>query len=133
MTELEKKFKDEKYASADPAFIEKYDVPGIYAIMLDDEVVYVGKSTKMFNRWTAHQANALVPDARDYNTFKYSQLRKAKQEGRKLTFTVLEFCPVCALDRLEAHYIKMYRPKLNRQVPRADGKGFTNKGVQPIV
>lgn len=65
MTELEKAYIDKCYKEADPAFIEKNNVPGIYGILLNNEVVYVGKSQKMFSRWVAHKANAFVPDCQN--------------------------------------------------------------------
>ena len=38
-------------------YAEKYEHAGIYCIKIDDEIVYVGKSTNMLKRVSAHYVN----------------------------------------------------------------------------
>lgn len=133
MTTAEYNMREELYAKAPESIKQEYEgLVGIYAIMLDDEIVYVGKSKNMFNRWTAHQINAMCPEARDYNKSKYVQLRKAKEMGLHLHFVCLETCGEGQLDGLEKAYIRRYMPKLNELVPDDFGK-WHRKTVTPIV
>lgn len=88
---------------------------GIYAIICNDNIVYVGKSTDLFKRFVAHEMNAFEPTERDYNTIKYRELREAALAGNKISFTVLEY--TTDLDNREAYWIDKYYPALNKMIP----------------
>lgn len=74
----------------------KYVVtPGVYFLFDDDELVYVGQSTKAHARVAAH----ILEDIKEFNCF-----------------AVLE-CSATDLNETEAEAIVRFNPKYNRAVP----------------
>lgn len=100
---------------------------GIYALVVSDEVVYVGKSKNILQRWISHEYNTFCSYSKDYNSKKYKELRKAYAEGRSIEPRVLEFCSDEQLSARESYWVKYYMPKLNSQLPKANGGYY--KGV----
>jgi len=73
-----------------------YDaVIGVYFLLQDDEVVYIGKSNDALRRLSQHRAE--------------------NQKTFNRVFMVR--CQLVELDRLEALYIDKYRPKYNTTIP----------------
>lgn len=64
---------------------------GVYFLYRDAEVVYVGKSVKVFSRITSHASN-----------------------GRPFTHYGVIPCPIKDLDRLEREYIDQLKPVQNK-------------------
>lgn len=85
-----------------------YDcVCGIYFLLLNDEVVYVGQSTDVLRRFSQH-----------------------RQEGTKeFNRVYIVQCQPVELERLEAMYIDKYRPKHNATIPPVDPKTVVWRGT----
>lgn len=62
----------------------QFECAGIYAILLDGKIVYVGKSGNILMRMAQHYAQ--LAQGREH---KYRILAEATRSGRKLCFTVL--------------------------------------------
>jgi hypothetical protein len=89
-----------------------YDsVVGVYFLLHDDAVVYVGKSTDCLRRLSQHRT-----------------------EGAKVFNRVyLAQCVAAELDRLEALYIDKYRPRYNSSVPAVDPNAVVWRGTYSTV
>lgn len=72
-----KEIQAKHYAEHEASRAKYENKVGIYAITCNDNIVYVGKSTNLFNRFVAHEMNAMEPTERDYHTKKYTELREA--------------------------------------------------------
>lgn len=99
---------------------DKYERPGIYKILLQNQLVYIGKSKKMLDRIIAHMYHIDHPE----KTNKYIQLRRARDAGIKIQFDVACYCEEEELDYYEGKLIRQYMPPLNYQIPRESGKGW---------
>ncbi len=95
---------------------------GIYKIVINDEIVYIGKSTNVYNRIVAHIINATWAGGRDYNSKKYQQLRLAQQLHADIKFELVEETTKENIDEREDYYIELYYPKLNTMIPIGGGK-----------
>jgi hypothetical protein len=67
--------------------------PGVYALVFNGEVVYIGMSTRLLGRFREH-----------INKVPFSQV-------------YIKFCAADAVSELEAELIAKYRPKYNRLFP----------------
>lgn len=105
---------------------------GIYSITINNEVVYVGKSTNILNRWIAHKIHTTWPESRDYNSIKYSQMRRALELGYNINMAVIEFCTKDIIDDREKYWIRHYNPAFNTYVPSFDGTRMIRKQVKKI-
>lgn len=103
---------------------------GIYAIKLNKEIVYIGKSTNLFHRFISHEINTIWPGSKEYNSAKYCQMREAIARGYTLEFEVLEYCTKEELSQKEDKWIGQYLPKLNTSIPY-QGR-HTNKKVESL-
>ena len=65
--------------------------PGIYFLMLDEEIIYIGKSTNVLTRLAAHI-----------------------EKGRKFTHFYAIPYPVEELDKKEQYYIDLLKPSQNK-------------------
>lgn len=110
---------EKNYLEANPEAIALRN-SGIYAIVINSQVVYVGKSTDMLHRLMSHKVNATFEGARDYHTAKYTALRTAIENPDKynIRFYVLEYCSKQELNKKEDYYINMYMPELNTVTPK---------------
>lgn len=82
--------------NAAPFLHKSGDYPGIYFLICDEEIVYVGKSVNVKTRLDQHSIN---PD-KNFNRY----------------FAIL--CDKEELNSLEAHYILRFRPKYNIAIPK---------------
>ena len=85
--------------------------PGIYAIEIDDFVVYVGQSKNMRNRCETHIYN--MENATFINEQKYLLLLSAKLGGHKIDCISLEYVPEEKLRSREQFWINQFSPILN--------------------
>lgn len=117
---------------------ELYDrKPGIYGIYCDNNLVYVGKSTNLLNRWLIHKTHTLCNYATEYNRPMYRELRRAINLGHTIDIKALEVCDVNIskqeLKEKEEKRIAATTPPLNTLIPRMDGSGRSyKKEVSPI-
>ena len=95
---------------------DKYNHSGIYQIFIDDCLVYVGRSQDMLERVSNHMFQIDV----NQKTNKYIQLRRARDQGHKVRFDVLEYCEEDECPYKEAMWIRTLRPPLNMQIPKLD-------------
>ena len=103
-------------------FKPKYDHAGIYCIKLDNQIVYIGKSTNMLYRVAEHYVGIQT----DSET-KYRILAEAVRKNHSITFDVLYDASSFGREQIqeeignmEGEYIRKYRPVLNTQIPKAD-------------
>lgn len=88
---------------------------GIYAITIDDFVVYVGQSKNMYQRCCSHIYN--MENAMLNNEKKYLLLLSAKLGGHKVDCVPLAYCKEAHLTALENDYIEVCSPCLNILTP----------------
>lgn len=109
--------KDELMETIPQEIKDKYlDKSGVYAIYIEDELVYIGESSNILNRWVAHKINTLFNfKQKDYQEDKYAVLRDAMKAGLRVSCNVLEYCEndKTVLRAREAAYINAYNPILN--------------------
>lgn len=102
-----------------PEIITKYDKPGIYSISILDKLVYIGKSTNMLNRISAHIVNMDIDKAHKYKILKQAQLAEFP-----ITFGVLYEATSDDIEeeigQKEGELIRQYMPCLNMQIPKED-------------
>ena len=117
---------------------KKYNHAGVYVIMIDDIIVYIGKSTDMLKRTAQHLGGIYF----DTITHKYKILYEAKEKGHTLQFDVLYDSPyinseatLVDIGYQEALWINELQPPLNYQLPKLHNyKSFTvNKKAQVIT
>lgn len=124
----------------DPYKVEKYQKPGIYCIKINQQIVYVGKSTNMLNRLAAHSLE--IQDGFWSKSNKYRVLYQAYiREDCQIDFDCL-YVSVEEGDKMlddigeqEARLINELRPALNYQIPSiGDYKHYTtNKKAKYIT
>ena len=103
-------------------FKPKYDHAGIYCIKLDNQIVYIGKSTNMLYRVAEHYVGIQMG-----SEVKYRILAEAVRKNHSITFDVLYDASSFGREQIqeeignmEGEYIRKYRPVLNTQIPKAD-------------
>lgn len=124
-----------------PYMVNKYQRPGIYTISLlfeDREIlVYIGKSTDMLKRISAHIANIDIDKSN-----KYRVLRQAKNRGITIQFDTTYYSSAIGEQNIkddigleEAKQIRQFTPPLNYQIPHLDNyHSFdTNKKAKTIT
>ena len=101
-------------------YAAKYEYAGIYCIKIDDQIVYVGKSTNMLKRVVEHYICIKKQTEK-----KYRILAEAQRKGHAINFDVLYYAKSKRygdikeeIGRKEGEYIRMYRPVLNAQIPK---------------
>ena len=103
-------------------FGEKYDKAGVYCIKIDNDIVYIGKSTNMLRRVAQHYVNI-----KGQTKCKYRILAEASRKKHQISFDVL-YCAKASgykaieeeIGRKEGEYIRKHKPILNCQIPRED-------------
>ena len=100
----------------------KYEHPGIYSISFDGQIVYIGKSKNMLKRIAEHRVGIGLR-----SEHKYEILQEAMSHGYDIKFDVLYYAKskrtadlTEELGQKESEYIRLYRPVLNTQIPKAD-------------
>jgi hypothetical protein len=97
------------------AFIEKETLPdccGIYFVMNGDEILYIGKSVRICNRWKAHHKLEMIKSLENSDNFRIAWL---ELKDRTL------------LDETEIALITHFKPKLNGAVFRSINKAQPDK------
>ena len=51
----------ERFNKSTKQILDKYNIMGIYGIYLNDELVYIGQSINIKNRWIKHKENIEKP------------------------------------------------------------------------
>lgn len=114
-----------------PQIVGKYDKPGIYAIWIEGELVYIGCSQNMMRRLAGH-----LDGMNTNKSHKYKVMNEARQRGYKVWFDVLEELPddIETLKQREAYFIRLYLPALNTQIPKTEDyhKYTYNRSAQMI-
>lgn len=94
----------------------QFECAGIYAILLDGKIVYIGKSGNILMRMAQHYAQ--LAQGREH---KYRILAEATRSGHKMCFTVLYRAKQTDYDaiteeigNMEGGYIRLHRPPLNQ-------------------
>ena len=107
--------KDELLQEVPEEIKEKFlDVSGIYGIYIQDNLVYVGQSKSLLNRWVAHKINTLYDYGQhDYKEEKYAIFREAYQAGFSICCKPIEFCEPKDLNVREWAWISELKPILN--------------------
>ena len=103
-------------------YTAKYNHAGIYCIKLDNQIVYIGKSTNMLYRVAEHYVGIQTG-----SETKYRILAEAARKNHSITFDVLYDASSFGREQIqeeignmEGEYIRKYRPVLNTQIPKAD-------------
>ena len=101
---------------------EKFDLPGIYCISIEGQIVYIGKSNNMLVRKAEHFVGMNTQ-----SEHKYEILNEARRHGLSVEFDVLYYAQARRgaalteeLGKKEGEYIRLYRPVLNTQIPKED-------------
>ena len=81
---------------------------GIYAIVVNHLVVYVGKSNDIRKRYKQHWCEIYKPKEN-----KYWLLKSAKDAGFDVKFYLLQTCALGDLFEVEEKWIKLMKPCLN--------------------
>lgn len=89
--------------------------PGIYAITIDNYIVYIGQSKNVYERATQHIYN--TENATFNKEQKYLLLLSAKLGGHKVDVLGLEYLDPEVLSETEDKYIEKYNPCLNILTP----------------
>ena len=93
---------------------------GIYALLIDGRIVYIGKSRDLPNRAKAHQTNILHSE----DTW-YPLAREFHERGHVFTMKVLATPEYKDLDSTEVEYIQKLKPIFNQQ-------GLGENGYKPM-
>ena len=103
-------------------YAPKYQHAGIYCIKLDNQIVYIGKSTNMLYRVAEHYVGIQTG-----SETKYRILAEAARKNHSIAFDVLYDASSFGREQIqeeignmEGEYIRKYRPVLNTQIPKAD-------------
>ncbi len=101
-------------------FDKKYEFAGIYCIKIDNDIVYIGKSTNMLKRISQHYAHI----RKNQDELKYKILAEAHKKGHSINFDVLyrstqnNYYDINnEIGIKEGEYIRQYEPVLNTQIP----------------
>lgn len=95
---------------------DKYNRPGVYCIFINNNLVYVGRSSNMLVRISNHMYQIDV----NQKTNKYIQIRRARDNDCKIRFDVLAYCSEDECPYQEAYWINKLKPALNTQIPKLD-------------
>ena len=95
-------------------------VCGIYALYIDNCIVYVGKSRDLPNRAKAHKTNILHS-----NDAWYPLARDFHERGHVITMKILTTTEYKFLEKLEEEYIHKLKPLFNQQ-------GLGKEGYKPM-
>lgn len=88
---------------------------GIYAITIDNIVVYIGQSKNVYQRCSQHIYN--IENAALNKEQKYLLLLSAKLGGHKIDCMSLEYCNIESLNEKENFWIAGVKPCLNILTP----------------
>lgn len=100
------------------------DRAGVYAILLNGHIAYIGQSRQLRWRLASHLAAINDKRSKDYNQPKYKLFREAQEHGYQIQFQVLFFIPeedLPLMDIVEAKEIDLHQPPLNIIHPAVNG------------
>lgn len=110
----------ERFNKSTKQILDGYNIMGIYGIYLDDELVYIGQSTNIKNRWIKHKENIEKPiiileDREKGLDVLYNKLGDYYRANiESIYFCVLEKVNNRKeLKKLESKYIEYFKPKYN--------------------
>lgn len=92
-----------------------FDTSGIYCMKINNYIVYIGESCQVRERIVEHLW-AIVSAKEGQKDNKYWHLKKAKERGYKIIFTLLEDCKKCSEEermQKENEWITYFNPPLN--------------------
>lgn len=103
---------------------QKYkDKAGIYAIKVQNKIVYIGKSTNMIVRIASHMRH-ICEQTPESESNKYVVLREALKNNIPIEFSVLYYSNsediIEDIGNTEGIYIRQYMPILNYQIPKEE-------------
>lgn len=110
---------------------EVHAVPGIYAITIDDYIVYVGQSINVRQRCMQHIYS--VENAGFNQEKKYLLLLSAKLGGHKVDCVGLEYIRPEQLSEYEANYINKYKPILNIIIPGEHKHEISDLKIEDVL
>ena len=108
----------DKFIESNNLLLNVKEQPGVYAITIDNCIVYVGQSKNVRQRCSQHIYN--IENATFNQEKKYLLLLAAKLGGHKIDYISLEYCKEEDLREREDLYIKLTQSPLNILTP--DGK-----------
>jgi excinuclease UvrABC nuclease subunit len=73
-------------------------IRGIYFLIKDRELIYVGQAVNIYNRVASHKSQGVI----DFDSYNWIE------------------CNVPDLTAVEVEYILAFRPRLNQRIPRCD-------------
>jgi hypothetical protein len=96
----------------------EYEIPCIYGIYVNGELVYIGKANSAIDRWIVHKHHIIKPYEKCrkyYNDFTklYVQLREDYFSNECIEFRIIEKVPKEKLSEVERKYLRQNKPKLN--------------------
>ena len=101
---------------------------GIYALVLNGRIIYIGKSINLYRRLNEHRLailKALKKPLKGYPNRKYNYIASAvKQHGAIITYIILKQLPSPdkkQLDQWETFFIQKYHPQFNIEKNGEDG------------
>ena len=103
-------------------YAPKYEHAGIYCIKIDDDIVYIGKSSNMLRRIAQHYSSIRMGTEK-----KYRIMSEAQRNGHSINFDVLYYAKskgtanrMAEIGAKEGEYIRQYHPILNTQIPKEE-------------
>ena len=108
---------------------------GIYALVLNGRIIYIGKSINLYRRLNEHRLSilkALKKPLKGYPNRKYNYIASAIQHGATITYMVLKHLDNAdkkQLDKWETFFIQEYHPQFNIEKNAEDG-GCSYNGVR---
>lgn len=101
---------------------------GIYALVLNGRIIYIGKSINLYRRLNEHRLailKALKKPLKGYPNRKYNYIASAvKQHKATITYVVLKQLSSAdkkQLDQWETFFIQKYHPQFNIEKNGEDG------------
>ena len=108
---------------------------GIYALVLNGRIIYIGKSINLYRRLNEHRLSilkAIKKPLKGYSNRKYNYIASAIQHGATITYMVLKHLDNAdkkQLDKWETFFIQEYHPQFNIEKNGEDG-GCSYAGVR---
>ena len=109
---------------------------GIYALVLNGRIIYIGKSINLYRRLNEHRLailKALKKPLKGYSNRKYNYISSAvSHHGATITYMVLKHLDNAdkkQLDKWETFFIQQYHPQFNIEKNGEDG-GCSYSGVR---
>ena len=108
---------------------------GIYALVLNGRIIYIGKSINLYRRLNEHRLailKALKKPLKGYSNRKYNYIASAIGHGATITYMILKHLDnpdKKQLDKWETFFIQEYHPQFNIEKNGEDG-GCSYNGVR---